>query len=415
VSPNVEPAVLTSDLVRARVRGPTIKPSCADAEDPDVADLALRVHEAFLAAADTQARLGEVLAELEDVTQGGQAKLGKGLVRVAQDRCITEVESELDPAALRMEVFLKAAEQRPLAMSEVAPGCRTAAHVLAEVGAAHDISGELLAEQLYADLPSERRVESFEVPSPQWLVDRYNVALVQGLLVGATEVRVKLDKPTTPRMRQLVRWIKFEQLLCKILPHGEGFEIVLDGPVSLFGPSTRYGLNLARIFPAILLQEPPWQLEATVLWTRARLRKQLVVTSDDGFVSHYSDTGAYRSRAVEHLIGRFSEQVRGWHLSSDVVPIQLGKELLFPDFSLLHPEGHLVHVEVLGFWRASSLEQRLAALEKSPGTNLIFAVSRKLKGGEESLPEDLRVVPYTDAISPTKLVEAAETCIAKTL
>lgn len=414
--------MLTSDLLRARVRGPSIKPSCVDPDDPDVIELAERVYEAFSSGVAESARLGEILAELEDITQGGDAKIGKGLIKIAQDRCLTEVESEIDPAEVRMAVFLKAAELRPISLQALpesmgaGEGERmpvTRDQVLALVGETYGVSGEQLAEQLYADLPSERRIDRFEVPTPRWLIDRYNLALAQGLLVGATEVRVVLGKPTVPRMRQLSRWIKFEQLLCKIEQEGERVQIVVDGPVSLFGPSTRYGLNLARLFPAIVLQEPPWRVEATVLWSKARQRKQLVITSEDGFVSHYADTGAYRTRTVEHLISRFSEPVRGYTLSTELSTLNLGRELLFPDFSLQHPDGHIVHVEVFGFWRAEALQQRLVALDKSEGTKLILAVSRKLRSGEEPLPEDPRIVPYTDAISPTKLVEAAECLISR--
>lgn len=413
--------MLTSDLVRARVRGGAIRPLVVSIDDPSVADLACRVYDAFEAGKRSGSRLGEILAELEDIGQSSDAKIGRGLMRIAQDRCVTEVEAALDPPALRMEVFLLAAQRRPLLFRPSAdPEMSeryTAARILEEVGAAHGISGAQLAEELYADLPAERRVDRFDVPDPSWLVNRYNVALVQALLVGAVDVKLSLQKASVPRMRQLVRWIKFEQLLFKATAAGsERVDLVIDGPVSLFGPSTRYGLNLARLFPAILLQDPPWRMEATVLWTKARHKKQLVVTSDDGYASHYSDTGAYRTRTLEHLIGRFGEPVRGWSLSTEVAAVPLGSELLFPDFHLekSDEEGKkTVHVEVLGFWRADALAQRLVALDNSPDTKLVFAVSRKLKGGDQVLPEDPRVVPFTDVLSPNKLVEAAESLFLK--
>lgn len=396
---------LTADLVRARVRGPTIKPSVLDPADPEIRSLAERVWDAFSAAAGTGTRLGEVLAELEDVVQdGGQAKLGRGLIRIAQDKCTTEVAGDVDPVALRMEVFLRAARDGT-----------PADQVLAEVATAHDTTTDRIAETLYADLPSERRVDRFDVPHVDWLVHRYNVALVQSLLVGACEVRITLSEPTAPRMRQLVRWIKFNQLLHTARRDDDGkLVLVLDGPVSLFGPSVRYGSNLARLFPALLLQDGGWQMEATVTWTKARHRKQLVVTREDGYVTHYADTGAYRTRAQEHFVERFAEKDRGWTLTEGSLPLTIGpRDLLFPDFTLHHPgpPARDVHLEILGWWRPEPLLERLSAMDRYGPHNLVLAVPRKLRGTKAGeLPDDPRIVPFADVLSVPKVLEAAERC-----
>lgn len=400
---------LTADLVRARVRGATIQPSRLDPESADVQALAERVCEVFAAAAEAGSRLGEVLAELEDVVaDGGQAKLGRGLVRIAQDRCTTEITGDLDPAALRMEAFLEAVRSTP---KEAVSG-----EVLARVAAAHGTTSEVVAEALYADLPSERRVDRFDIPDSAalgraaWLVHRYNVALVQSLLVGAAQVRITLDSPSAPRMRQLVRWIKFNQLLHTSSRDASGrLVLVLDGPVSMFGPSTRYGSNLARLFPALLLQDGPWKMEATVAWTKARLMKQLVVDRDDGYVTHYADTGAYRTKVQEHFAGRFAEKEREWTLVEGELPVTLGpREVLFPDFTLRGPRGE-VHLEIVGYWRPDALQERLEAIERYGPQNLLIAVPRKLRSAKTGeLPDHPRIVPFADVLSVPKVLEAAE-------
>jgi len=42
-----------------------------------------------------------------------------------------------------------------------------------------------------------------------------------------------------------------------------GFTITIDGPTSLFSPSTRYGLAIAKLIPA-LLHVTRWSLSATL-------------------------------------------------------------------------------------------------------------------------------------------------------
>jgi hypothetical protein len=403
--------MLTADLVRARVRGPTLRPQRPDLDDPALLGLAERVHLQFVEAAAERQRLGEVLTELDEATRElGDPKLGKGLVRVAQDRAETESSSVADPGELRLDLFRRAAARGPIALAPE-PGRVCAAELLAEVGRERQIAPEQLAEDLYADLPSERRIASYDVPDPGWLLRRYDVALVQALLLSATELKLVFERPKMPRMRQLLRWVKFHQLLHSAHREGEGLELRLDGPMSLFGPSTRYGLALAQFFPAVLLQDPPWRLEATVLWTRSRQRKQLVVSSEDGYVSHYPDTGAYQTRTQQHFAARFAEREREWRIEENVVPVALSdRELVLPDFALVRAD-RTVHLEIVGYWRPETLARRLAALDTDAGRMLVLAVSRKLAGAKGAeLPEHPRLVPYTDVVSVEKVLKAAESC-----
>lgn len=406
--------MLTADLVRARVRGPTLAPVRADPNDDDVRELARRIHEGVTAGVAGQIRQGELIADLEEAIRDlGPPKVGRGLLRIAQDKLATAAPStsfgETDPRELRFEVFQRAVARGPLGGPGDPFGRPSATDVLAEVGAERALTADQLGEALYADLPSERRLEAFDVPDPEWLIHRYNVALVQALLGSSTGITVELRNPSTPRMRQLVRWIKFHQLLHAADRDDERLRIKLDGPVSVFGPSTRYGQQLARFFPALLLQPGPWRLEATVLWTRARVKKQLVVTDADGFVSHYRDTGAYRTKTHDQFVAQFADKPRGWTLSDGALPIAVGdRGIVFPDFTLRDDEGREVHIEVLGYWRPEALRERVELLARHGPANLVLAVSKKLRGERAGeVPDHPRVVPYADVLSVAKVLEAA--------
>jgi predicted nuclease of restriction endonuclease-like RecB superfamily len=209
-------------------------------------------------------------------------------------------------------------------------------------------------------------------------------------------------------MGQLFRWVKFHQLLHAARRDDDALELVLDGPVSVFGPSTRYGLQLARFFPAVLLQDGPWRMTAKVLWTRARHRKELVVSSEDGLVSHYPDTGAWRTKAEEHFAARFAEQDRGWTLTEGRLPLAVGdRHVVYPDFTLTDG-ARTAHVEVLGHWRPERLAARLADLERFGPANLVLAVPKKLSASERSdLPESPRVVVFADVLPVAKVLAAA--------
>ncbi len=404
--------MLTSDLVRAKVTGKRIVPSLIDTERPlfrQTAEALVELVREGALAACSRGSLDEGVAEL--VSDHREHKVLRGLAKLAMDRCTFAVQAPISPSELRAQVFRAARVRGPLTLAKGPFGHPTAADVLAEVGAEHGIDADAMRAALYADLKQEQRLTEARVPNADWLLRRYNVALAQALLLRATEVRVVLHDPPAPRMRQLFRWVKFHQLTHRARRDGDRLILVLDGPMSMFRLSTRYGMQLANFLPALLLHEGAWQLEATVLWTRAQHQKQLALTHEDGLVSHYPDTGAWRSREHAHFAKRFEATKSAWALSEGKVPVQLGPtDMIFPDFTLTRGRQQ-VHLEIVGFWRRETLERRVRALADHAPTNLVLAVSRKLRGSADELGDiNGQVVQFSDVLSPSKVIAAADAC-----
>ncbi|MBX2803921.1 MAG: DUF790 family protein [Myxococcales bacterium] len=398
--------MLPSGLLRAKVSGSSIAPSLVVPAKPAIAAAAREVFSLFSEAAAQRRRLGEVNADVDALcSERRDHRMVRGLAHLARGRCTLHVATDHDPATLRAEVFERSAAVGPLALVAGPFGRPTAHDVLAEVGRRYELSAEELSDLLFADLESERRVVELDVPSEEWLLHRYNVALVQGLLCRATEVRIALKGATTPRLKQLFRWVKFHQLLHRVSSDAEGVTLVLDGPMSMFAGSTRYGRQLARFLPALCLQEADWTLDATVLWTRANHRKALRVTSRDGLVSHYADTGAYRSPALQKLAAGLAEAPEPWLIRDAEAPLTLGPSaLVFPDFTAT--DGvRTAHLEVWGHWRGDALQQRLEAMERYDRSNVVLAVSRRLSSGKsKAIPEHPQVLPFTEVLSVKQAV-----------
>ncbi len=402
--------MIPSGLVRAKVQGSTIAPSLVDPDKPAIRSTAQELHELFSAAVSEQRRLGELLADLDErCADRRDHRMVRGMAHLARARCRLEEVADVDPVSLRDEVFRLAAARGPLALAAGPLGRPTASDVLDEVAAARGIRPDQVADALYADHEHERRVVGFDVADPAWLVHRYNVALAQSLLLRATEVVVTLQAPSAPRLRQLFRWVKFHQLLHRARRDGKALVVRLDGPMSLFRGSTRYGQQLARFLPALLLQDRPWTLKATVLWTRAAHRKDLALSSDLGLVSHYSDTGAYRTRAQEHLLASFAEPQQGWRLLEGQRPLQLGpSDLVYPDFTLTDG-ARVAHLEVWGHWRHEALERRLEALNRYGPGHLVVAVPSKLAAGKtRTLPEHRQILGFSELLSVRRVIAAAD-------
>ncbi|MCO4746380.1 MAG: DUF790 family protein [Proteobacteria bacterium] len=402
--------MLTGDLVRARVRGRALNPSLIDPERPALMRRSEDLLDLFGDAVAHHWTRGALNQAVNDLIGDGQdAKVVRGLAKLCADRSTFEVTSPLPPAELRHKVFRLARERGPLAL-EAGPLDRTTADdVLEEVAKELGVSASEVADSLYADLRESQRVTACTMDSAAGLLHRYNVALVQALLLKATEVTVRLERPTAPRLRQLFRYIKFHQLIHTAQKDGRALVVRLDGPLSLFKQSSRYGMNLANFLPALLLQKGPWTFEATILWTKAKHRKTLSLDQDCGLVSHYRDTGAYEPPEVQYFRERFQSKERAWTLETGAEPLSLaGRSVVVPDFTLRRGED-VVHLDIAGFWRRDWLVRRLELLQRSGPENLVLAVSKKLVGSKEALEGfEGAVIEFSQVLSPKKVIEAAE-------
>ena len=82
----------------------------------------------------------------------------------------------------------------------------------------------------------------------------------------------------------------------------EGWRVTLDGPMSLFRLSSRYGLQLAIVL-ADILHLDAWSLEADVLWTDRTTRATFQLDASEGLVSHTKPKGTWTSSEEKRVFG----------------------------------------------------------------------------------------------------------------
>ena len=308
-------------------------------------------------------------------------------------------------------MFAAARRQGPLSIESGPLERSTAKDVLTSVATELGVQVDEVERGLYADLKSEQIVSrcDLDLTDSRAVIQRYNLVLIQSLLLQATSMEVELDAPTVARTRQLFRYIKFHRLIHQATRDGSRLLVRLDGPASVLKQSTKYGLQLATFLPAVLLQDCPWTVRAELAWTKGRPNKILEITPDHGLVSHYTDRGGYTTDIQRWFQERFEAFDTPWQLTDQTEPIDLGgRGVVLPDYTLSHL-GRRAHLDIIGFWRRDYLQRRLALLaEYGPG-NLILAVSRKLKVDKAEL-DDLpgEIVWFSQVVPPREVVAAAE-------
>lgn len=391
--------MLTADLLRARVVQQELRLAFVDPAAQRVRERADQLVALF--AEGLGNTRGELHAEVEGLIGDGlDVKLVRGLSKVLEDNCVWSSEPDIDPAQLRRSMYEAVG---------AAPGRAAARAAWEALALQHARTVEELQALMFADRKDEQELRACEVPDGQWLLHRYNVALVQAALLRSEAVEVALEAPSPERLAQLFRSVKFHGLMYRIKREDQRITLSLDGPASLLTHSTRYGLALASWFPLLPLQPTPWRLEAEVRWGERRLRKQLVLDASAGLRSHLRDQGVWVSRVEQWFEERFTALKSGWALSREGVPLNLGGEaVVCPDFTF-RKEGRVAHLDIVGFWRKDWLQRRVALLTRHGPGNLILAVSSKLdtaKSGLKSFPG--RVVAFKEVVPARDVLEAVE-------
>ena len=379
--------MLTGNLVRVKTTSKgRIIPHYLKRDDPRWIEVAESLLLIFREGVDRTR--GEIESEIDELIGEGVSTLAhRGLAKVLEDRAEFEVVADVPPETVREKVFLAAAEQRRArkAAGQRAPFRRD--EVLDAVGKELGIEPERVAAVLFADLKDENRLLRFVDLEAIPLIDRYNVALAQSVLLRSVLVTAEVRNEKPARYRQLFRQLKFHRLLYRVQGNmRDGYTFHLDGPLSLFSATNKYGLQMSLFLPSLLLCRD-FRVDAELRWGPKREPRTFHLEASDGLVSHLAETGTYVPAEVGAFLERFRQVAPGWDVTEATELIELGREGMWvPDYRFVHrATGTDVFVEILGFWKRSSVERLLKLLPSHGPARFVLAISDRLKVDEGAL------------------------------
>ena len=244
--------MLTADMVRVRRRRGFICPEYIDPGGSEHAELAATLIALFEEHVDR--RRYELAEALRDyVGSGTEYLLHRGLAKLLFDRCEFETATPVEPELLRQAVFEATADRYQEPHQPGKPWAFDREEVLAAAVEDLEIEPDQVDESLYADLKDCQRLARFKGAKPEWLLHRYNVALAQAVLYKATDLTVQITGQSPARYRQLFRFMKFYRLMHHVEGSvAKGYRVQIDGPVSLFRSSQKYGIQMAQFLPALV-------------------------------------------------------------------------------------------------------------------------------------------------------------------
>jgi uncharacterized protein len=346
-----------------------------------------RVHEAW------QSRIEPALRKM-----GARKVAVLGIKSIVDRMQARHVSAAADPRRIREVVFESSGARggRP----------RTRGEILECAANALLLSAKEVEDGLFADRASARKRGALPGGlGPSGLVERYNLALVQGILLRAKQVTIELRES----IRAVVRYAKLRGLLAEFSSERpETIRAVVSGPLSLFRNTLKYGRALATFFPT-LVAAPFFSMRAECVLPGGPGKSDRDVAV---FVDHTAPIPRHHAipkecdSSVERaLVRELRKSGTGFTLHRETTVLRAGTHLVFPDFALRRGQDQVL-VEVVGYYTKEYIERKTAALRAAAIRNLIVCVDTDLDCGKGAFGEHV-VVPFRKRIDVARLLEAA--------
>lgn len=377
--------MLTSDLLITRVHSGKIEPAYAnlDQESQDIAGSVIDVFDRHVGR--TYGELIEEMNGLEEINY----RFVRGLAQILERRCIIEKDSVIDPTAARKAVFR---ESRGLVTC-----VEERTEVLNRASGTLAIKPDDLEKALWADLEENLVIKEFQSMTPEELLKQYNLSLAQTLLFKATGMEIQIEDD----YQQIFRRIKQLGLMYSI---ADG-KIYLDGPISLFKLTEKYGTSLAKLLPTIMISTR-WSLKATILRKTSQGKRVYDFTLDHTKKPIFDAELGINGRvdfdsAIEKDF--YNLGFNGWIVSREPTVLKAGKYAFIPDFSL-EKNGTKMYVEIIGFWTPEYLKNKIKKINQlDEKERIILLIDRSLAcSGSEFKTENLifydRKIPHLEII-----------------
>ncbi len=390
-------------MLTHRLNGETITPKRLKIDEQTLA-VARELIDCFLAArGGTQGQLDNQLQELEGDSPDYRFK--RGLAHLLKSACEFEVVSPLEPPILRERVFSLSALSVPSSPQSYQTLDTLALQLSQELE--REVIPAHIREGLYADLAENKVLMEFEEPTPEQLLHKYNLSQVQGVFYRASQLVLNAHRNVPGEYKLLFRYLKLFQLMAYIEGDADhGFTITIDGATSLFKPSTRYGLAIAKMIPA-LLHVTKWSLSATLqtrdFYTNNWKTGKFSLDSNCGLVSHYPPGKPYDSMLEEAFASRWESLKSEWVLEREVDLIPIPGSVMIPDFRLVHPDGRSLLLEIVGYWRPEYLQKKFSQVRRAERDDLILAISERLnleKAGVNLTDVPAKIIWFKDKLLP---------------
>src|ERR687897_665002 len=434
--------MLTLQLLRVRTRNGAIFPLfCTKEEEIELAKKIIQEFEQTWKNKEKKAVLEDRISAIEESDTGSDYKLVRGFYALLERRCTfksrdsnsdndgetsssTSTIPIIDPPRIRKAVF-EESSKRGFALTELER--REIADSVASK--LHLSSQEVVLKAMWSDLDDNLILDHFDAIDSEALVGWYNLSLIQTLLFNCTKLDFYISGGLN--WKRVLRSVKRLGLMYHLQQPRQQQEnriiCSLEGPLSLFKLTDRYGTLLAKLLPSIIFSSDKkrergsggeWRLDAWIVRKTMDGRKvyefkisknEIPELLADPFPSFppssstekevavssplHNDYYNYDSAVEEKFAKRFEQAETGWRLTREPDPLVLSNGGAFiPDF-MFEKYDKKIYLEIVGFWTKEYLERKL---QKLADIFIISADSRKKRNNNKDKTDLLFIAVNED-------------------
>ena len=407
--------MLTLQLLRVRTRNGAIFPLfCTKEEDIELAKKIIQEFEQTWKNKEKKAALEDRISAIEESDAGSDYKLVRGFFALLERRCTfksrdsnSENDGEknssssastvpiIDQPRIRKAVFEESSKRgfalTELERKEIAGSVASKLHL-----SSHDV----VLKAMWSDLDDNLIIDHLDPIEPEALVGWYNLSLMQTLLFNCTKLDFYISGGLNwKRVLRTVKRLGLMYHLQQPQQQQQQNRIIcsLEGPLSLFKLTDRYGTLLAKLLPSIIFSSDKkgqsssnggeWHLDAWIVRKTMEGRKiyEFKISKNEipelmtdpyssfpsssitekevaGSSSSYNDYYNFDSTVEERFAKRFEQAETGWRLTREPDPLVLSNGGAFiPDF-MFEKYDKKIYFEIVGFWTKEYLERKLQKL-----------------------------------------------------
>ena len=422
--------MLSSELLRTRINRGKITPLFCTTNFGNGTDyeLANNLVAFFTNAQKDRQCKGNLLQKIGLLESEYDYKLVRGFFALLERRSIfgqlNTSSSNATPTLIRQKLFEESSKQG-LALSN-----SQRQDIIQQIASQMHVSSEDIETIMWSDKDENLILTQFDVINPKDLILWYNLSLFQTLLFKCTKLEFYVKGGLY--WKQVLRNVKKYGLMYNLEYYaednsnegGDSIKCILEGPLSLFKMTDRYGTSMAKLLPSIV-GTPTWKINGSIVKktddgqkiysfelsnenTKEFLRSTIdsPYQNDDDYVYDSSTEAAFAKRFHQH----FDQNDKfGWKISREPDPLIADGKAMIPDF-LFERFGRKVYFEIVGFWTREYLERKASKLKvlfdnDNKSVDLLVAVNSELACSQiETISKD-RIFTFKKDVSIKPILE----------
>lgn len=295
----------------------------------------------------------ELLEKIEHMERADNYRKVRGFARIMERKCEFTSPTDLNPAEVRRFLF-----ERGYVTNDF-----ERLRVLQEAAEHFGASIEDVERAMFADRDEEMILTKVPPLTPEELVRRYNLSLLQTLMFSALRITFKASS----NYQAIFRKIKLLGLMYQI--HDDTVEIT--GPASILKLTRKYGTSIAKLIPEIVKGDE-WRIRAEILDERSKRIHVFELSSDDDAMLPKVEGKVEYDSSLERQFAAKIRFILGAEVVREPGVLKAGGYAYIPDF-LVRKNGREVYVEIAGFWTEEYLRSKLEKLSRIKVPMLIIA------------------------------------------